>query len=159
VNNIDELQQVFDVSPLTQNCMTSDGWKYLLIVSKNLGQSRVKVTIPSHLISERLATISFTATSNDIMKPKSKLQINTLVIDDSLATCKLTSRLLEKGGHNSDYESDSLSVLNMPLNGYDVILCDIHMPGINGLDLCRAVRGTIFIIIIIIIIIIIRKSS
>ena len=41
----------------------------------------------------------------------------------------------------ADYESTSQEVLKMPLSQYDVILCDVHMPGLNGLDLCRAIRG------------------
>jgi len=122
--------------------MASDGWKYLLVVSKNLGQSRVKVIIPSHTISERLATISFNDTKNE--SKSSKLKINTLIIDDSVTTCKSLSRLLDKTGHDADYEADPMSVLNMNLNSYNIILCDIHMPHLNGLDLCRAVRGILY---------------
>ena len=154
VNHIDELEPVFDISPLTQNMMASDGWKYLLVVSKNLGQSRVKVIIPSHTISERLATISFNDTKNE-SKSSSKLKINTLIIDDSLTTCKSLSRLLDKTGHDADYEADPMSVLNMNLSSYNIILCDIHMPHLNGLDLCRAVRGILYYNVVIIIIIII----
>jgi PleD family two-component response regulator len=124
--------------------MTSDGWKYLLVVSKNLGQSRVKVIIPSHLISERLATISFNDSMNET-KSKSRLKVNALIIDDSLTTCKSICRILDKSGQNADYESNSMSVLNMNLNEYNIILCDIHMPNLNGLDLCRSVRGIFFI--------------
>ena len=31
----------------------------------------------------------------------------------------------------------------MSLSQYDVILCDVHLPGINGLDLCRAMKENV----------------
>ena len=94
------MQQVFDITPLTQDFMARDGWKYLLVVAKNLGQCKVKVIIPSSMISQRLSSISFTESSNELNKPKSQLKINILIIDGSIITCKSTSRLIEKNGHN-----------------------------------------------------------
>ena len=99
IKSIDEMQQVFDITPLAQEMFASDGWKYLLVVAKNLGNNKVKCIIPSHQVSARLASIPFTEDKHD-KKSRCHLKINTLIIDDSIVTCKSTCRLIEKKGHN-----------------------------------------------------------
>ena len=137
INNIDDIDQAFDIAPLTQAMVTSDGWKYLLVISKNLGNSKVKVAIPFNMVYERLAQIEC---SNENAEHNTTETLNVLVIDDSTTTCLLTRVLFKRAGHNAEYETESSAVVNMPLNGYDIIICDIVMPNINGIALCGMIK-------------------
>lgn len=66
---------------------------------------------------------------------------NVLVVDDDEHTGRLLRRILEKGGYEVTYEKDPERALNL-LAGreFDVLISDIRMPGINGVDLLRRTR-------------------
>ncbi|HUT26275.1 MAG TPA: response regulator [Sumerlaeia bacterium] len=64
-----------------------------------------------------------------------------LIIDDSdsiRTTLKLT---LEFGGYEVDEAADGLEGLDRIRDGaYDLVLCDLAMPGLAGIDVIRKVR-------------------
>jgi len=65
-----------------------------------------------------------------------------LVEDDEVTRDAMTAILVHEGylvltagsGH------DAMEVLRTPLSSIDVVLLDIHLPDINGTDLCARVR-------------------
>jgi len=64
-----------------------------------------------------------------------------LLVDDDAAVLSVTKRVLQKSGHyvvacNSGREA--LSILTTEV--FDVMVSDVHMPGLSGLKLLRAVR-------------------
>ncbi|MBF0614470.1 MAG: response regulator [Magnetococcales bacterium] len=64
-----------------------------------------------------------------------------LAIDDDPATLALIRSLLEKGGYRFLEESDSMRAMaRIEQERPDLILLDIMMPGIDGLQLCRMIR-------------------
>jgi CheY-like chemotaxis protein len=64
-----------------------------------------------------------------------------LFADDDPLSRLLTGRLLEQQGHRVVLASDGHeAVMRAGLEGFDVLLLDIHMPGMNGLETSRALR-------------------
>jgi CheY-like chemotaxis protein len=65
-----------------------------------------------------------------------------LVIDDNAANLDLMLYLLRHFGHAADGRSDGLSGYeSTQQGGYDLILCDILMPGIDGYEFARRLKG------------------
>ncbi|MDR0548131.1 MAG: sigma-54 dependent transcriptional regulator [Deltaproteobacteria bacterium] len=66
---------------------------------------------------------------------------NILVIDDDLSMRELMEMILRAEGHKADLAEDGEIGLSMALNhDYDLIISDIRMPGLNGLELLRLLR-------------------
>jgi EAL domain-containing protein (putative c-di-GMP-specific phosphodiesterase class I)/ActR/RegA family two-component response regulator len=64
-----------------------------------------------------------------------------LLVDDDAALARSFSRVLIQAGFHVDTASDgSVAVEILRGNDYDVVLSDISMPGMSGIDLLRAVR-------------------
>jgi len=66
-----------------------------------------------------------------------------LIIDDDIQTTKLLEGMTAMHGHQSVSLNNSMSAVeaahtNMP----DLILLDIMMPGINGIELCKIFHST-----------------
>ncbi len=72
-----------------------------------------------------------------------------LIVDDSPAHCHLIEQILHKVGYSNTIAMDSVDMVYQRLEqeGFhpdasmvDLILMDIMMPGINGLDACRSIK-------------------
>ena len=64
-----------------------------------------------------------------------------LIIDDSAVMRDLLSDYLSDSGHLVDVSADGKDGLEKALrNSYDVCICDMHMPGLNGYDVLSAIR-------------------
>lgn len=67
---------------------------------------------------------------------------NILVIDDEADIVELISYNLKKEGFSVDYASDGESALKkIKGNKYALIILDLMLPGIQGLELCKIIRG------------------
>ena len=69
-----------------------------------------------------------------------------LVVDDTPANRDMLSRRLARHGYEVDVAPDGESALRAldrsPDRPFDLVLLDVMMPGLNGLDVLRAVRRT-----------------
>ncbi|MEJ1095307.1 MULTISPECIES: response regulator [unclassified Pseudoxanthomonas] len=64
-----------------------------------------------------------------------------LVADDHEANRMVLQRLLQKAGHKVTSVNGGEDVLNaLESAEYDAVICDLHMPGISGLDLLKQLR-------------------
>ncbi|MDR1608921.1 MAG: sigma 54-interacting transcriptional regulator [Deltaproteobacteria bacterium] len=64
-----------------------------------------------------------------------------LVIDDDLSLREIMEMILRSDGHQSDLAENGQVGLEMALEkDYDLIISDIRMPGLSGLDLLRLLR-------------------
>ena len=63
------------------------------------------------------------------------------VVDDEPIVCRETKRALEKDHYEVETFSDGESVLQrLEKADFDLILCDLRLPGLSGLDLLKSVR-------------------
>jgi phosphate regulon transcriptional regulator PhoB len=65
-----------------------------------------------------------------------------LVIEDENDIVELLTYNLNKEGFNVDFSFDGETALNkINSNEYDLIILDLMLPGIQGLDLCKIIRN------------------
>lgn len=68
-----------------------------------------------------------------------------LIVEDELNVCRGLSVLVDweaLGFHISGFVGDGLSAQRqLEMEKYDLLLCDIHIPGMNGLELIHWLRG------------------
>lgn len=65
-----------------------------------------------------------------------------LLIEDNREVAESIGDYLECCGYSVDYAADGVSGLHLAVtNNYDAIVLDLHIPGIDGLDVCRKLRG------------------
>lgn len=64
-----------------------------------------------------------------------------LLIEDEPSVISLIERGLKEEGYNISIAMDGYTGLKMAgLNHYDLILLDVMLPGMNGLDVCKNIR-------------------
>lgn len=75
------------------------------------------------------------------MYTSTKPQNTILAVDDSIPMQKFITKILEKDYHLilANNTIEALTVLHQ--ESIDLMLLDISMPGIDGLELCRILRG------------------
>ena len=67
-----------------------------------------------------------------------------LVIEDDSSIQELIVEFLSSQGYNVDFASDGLEGISKFKQGnYDLIILDIMIPGINGLDILKSIRKNI----------------
>lgn len=65
-----------------------------------------------------------------------------LIVEDNSDIASLLIDFFTDKGHIADYAADGLTGLHLvTVNEYDVILLDLALPGIDGLDLCKKLRN------------------
>lgn len=83
---------------------------------------------------------STNAAQNDAVRPDSIQRI--LVVDDSRAQRSLMSRSLAKQGYQVTEAGSGLEAIKLfAAQDFDLVLSDWMMPGMNGLELCKAIRA------------------
>lgn len=64
-----------------------------------------------------------------------------LLIEDNRNISEMVGEYLERRGYSLDYAADGLTGLHLAVtNSYDVIVLDLMLPGLDGLELCRKLR-------------------
>ena len=65
-----------------------------------------------------------------------------LLIEDHRDIAEMVGAYLEARGHLVDYAADGVTGLHLAVvNDYDAIVLDLMLPGMDGLTLCRKLRG------------------
>ena len=64
-----------------------------------------------------------------------------LIVEDNMDMAENISDFLEASGHVTDFAIDGVNGLQLALTEtYDVIILDLMLPGMDGLDVCRELR-------------------
>jgi len=104
--------------------------------SPGLGQgSRFTVVLPR--------SGSRPAVAAPVARPAAAARRRILLVEDNPDTCATLAELLRSEGHDVVCAQDGRSGLVAALErAYDVVLCDIGLPGLDGLDVMRALRAS-----------------
>lgn len=70
------------------------------------------------------------------------MNIQILAIDDDSVACEFLQEALSRAGYKVDTNTSAADALNEDLSRYDLLISDIRMPGIDGLEFLRRVQGT-----------------
>ncbi|MDZ4811983.1 MAG: response regulator transcription factor [Pseudomonadota bacterium] len=64
-----------------------------------------------------------------------------LLVEDNRGIAEMVGEFLERRGFSVDYASDGVTGLHLAVtHSYDVIVLDLMLPGMDGLDVCRKLR-------------------
>lgn len=64
-----------------------------------------------------------------------------LLVEDNRGIAEMVGEFLERRGFSVDYASDGVTGLHLAVtNSYDVVVLDLMLPGMDGLDVCRKLR-------------------
>ncbi|WP_303871750.1 response regulator transcription factor [Acetobacterium wieringae] len=67
-----------------------------------------------------------------------------LIVEDDIAIAEIERDFLEINGFEVSIEKDGIAGLNQIKSGkYDLVLLDLMLPGIDGFEICKQVRGVI----------------
>jgi two-component system sensor histidine kinase and response regulator WspE len=65
-----------------------------------------------------------------------------LVVDDSITVREVERKLLENGGYEVDVAVDGMDGWNqLTLNAYDLVVSDVDMPRMNGIELVTRIKA------------------
>ncbi|MGC8876738.1 response regulator [Thermus sp.] len=64
-----------------------------------------------------------------------------LLVEDEPLVAHMVRRLLERAGHQVDWAPSGQKALERFGEGYDLVICDLVMPGLSGLEVIRQVRA------------------
>lgn len=124
----------------------------LTIVKSLLTLHESKISVDSELGkgSTFMFDITFKLPENEIKKliqaPEDIQEVmysnlNILVVEDNKINQVITQKMLDKKKIKCDIANDGYEAIeNVKNNVYDIILMDIHMPGISGLQATREIR-------------------
>ena len=124
------LGKVKDISALA---LDQDGSPVLIIDTNDLIQSINQLLDTSHLTKIDLNNIE----SQEVIQPKT-----ILVVDDSITVRETERKLLENRGYQVDVAVDGLQGWNaIRTKPYDLVISDIDMPRMNGIELIKNIRN------------------
>jgi CheY-like chemotaxis protein len=71
------------------------------------------------------------------------LKINVLVVDDNQINRLLINKILKKWGADADFAENGVEAVHKieANRGYNVVLMDIHMPEMGGLEATQIIRS------------------
>lgn len=64
-----------------------------------------------------------------------------LLIEDNRGISEMVGEYLERRGYSLDYAADGVTGLHLAVsNSYDVVILDLMLPGLDGIEVCRKLR-------------------
>src|SRR5690606_9817530 len=90
----------------------------------------------------RAAPANVIAFTDPFLRHRARVRsMHILIADDNAANRMVLQNLLQKAGHKVVAVNDGEAVLAaLEVSDYDAVIVDLHMPGINGLDMLRQLR-------------------
>jgi two-component system chemotaxis sensor kinase CheA len=77
-----------------------------------------------------------------VVAPVEERRLRVLVVDDSITTRTLEKNILETAGFEVSVAMDGAEAWSMlPQNDFDVIISDVEMPKMDGLELCSKIKA------------------
>src|SRR5262249_29388351 len=93
------------------------------------------------IFSKTPAQARATAPAVPAGSPNHDVPLRILVAEDNVVNQKVAVLLLEKLGYRADVAANGFEVIHaLKRQPYDVILMDVHMPELDGLEACRRIH-------------------
>lgn len=64
-----------------------------------------------------------------------------LLVEDEPLVAHMVRRILERAGHQVDWASSGQAALEKLSEPYDLVVCDLVMPGVSGLEVIQRMRA------------------
>ena len=148
---VEKLERLFhsfsQVDASTNRCYGGTGLG--LAISKRLVEMMGgAISVESSVGEGTTFTFTFSAgIASDAEKPTEEASIGDLeglkilVVEDNKVNQFVTVRMLQKMGCEAEVACDGASALSrITSNFYDIVLMDVHMPGVDGLEATRRIR-------------------
>lgn len=97
----------------------------------------------SHLTDSHVALLSLINHVRELENMKELSPIKVLVVEDTEICQKIALFMLSQPSYLTDLAVSGKEALAKYSRGYDVILMDLGLPDISGLDVCRHIREKI----------------
>ncbi|MBO6934541.1 MAG: response regulator [Deltaproteobacteria bacterium] len=147
-----ELDSIFE--PFHQVSGTRGGTGLGLSITRRLVEGMGgTITVESRVGEGSVFTFRIPAPSSDAPKVASEeyelarvpgVGLRVLVAEDNPINREVTGAILERLGHRFSMVDDGAAAVEaVHRQDYDVVLMDVHMPGMNGLEAARAIREQI----------------
>jgi len=109
------------------------------VVGTTLAESGAVVVV---LSSSEVLDLGAAPRAKPAKKPRDQGRGNILVVDDSITTRTLERHILERRGYSVRLASDGQEALGMlRAHRFDLVVADVEMPRLNGIDMVRAIRS------------------
>lgn len=120
-----------EVPHVAATSLTEDGLPVLILDPEDLVRSIHAMLSGGRRLGQRTVPTSTTRPA-----------VRVLIVDDSITVRELERRLLQNHGYEVEVAVDGVEAWNaLRLGRYDLLLTDIDMPRMNGVDLIRRVRA------------------
>jgi DNA-binding response OmpR family regulator len=90
-------------------------------------------------------TIEFLAAlmkEKDLGQVKDPASAMIYAVDDDLGNCESIALAMEESGMRTSYQLEPIAALSeLASSRYDLIFLDVNLPGMDGFELCKQIRG------------------
>jgi two-component system, chemotaxis family, sensor histidine kinase and response regulator WspE len=119
------------VQDISATALMDDGSIVLIVDVEDLVRSIDKI-----LVSQQLSKVNQTAITN-LKEP-----LRVLIVDDSITVREVERKILENHGYKVDVAINGIDAWNaIRTNHYDLIITDVDMPRMNGIELVTQIRN------------------
>ncbi|MDY0223009.1 MAG: PAS domain S-box protein [Desulfobacterium sp.] len=115
------------------------------IVKEYKGDIRVKSVVDEGTTFKVYLPIMEKYAMSKSSEPPKILETGTeriLIVDDEIFIAKLEKQMLERLGYTVTFQTSSIDALNLFIanpNGFDLLLTDMSMPGMTGIDMAKEI--------------------
>jgi len=68
--------------------------------------------------------------------------MNILIVEDNPSVARLLQQATREAGYTNQLETDGLKALRLAqMTNFDLILLDVMLPGMDGMEVCRRLRA------------------
>ena len=126
-------------TPLGQSLEAISKGDFIAKLQKPVKHSRLYNTLLNHFSSSQSTTQATPTPSQATTSEQSSLKI--LLAEDNRVNQKVATKVLQRLGYRADIANNGLeAIAALEKQAYDVILMDLHMPEMDGIEATKVIR-------------------